>query len=136
MGNLFRRGTLLIPSGPEHDRERLHLHVICTDPDREGLQLVVPVCSMPAGAFDGTCTLSPHEHRFIRKPSYVNYRDIEVVGHDDLVSGVEEELFMPRPDLNPQAFLKVVRGITASRRTPYLYKAFFVERSVETKAAA
>ena len=136
MANLSLRGTLLIPSGPEHDPERMHLHVICTEPDDDGLQLLVPISSMPAGPFDRTCTLARHEHRFLRKPSYANYRDVETVTRDALVVGIADKTFVPRPDVNPQTFLKIVRGIVASKRTPYLYKAFYLDRFVGTKVAA
>lgn len=34
--NFFRKGTLLIPSGPARDPSRRHLHVICTNPDATG----------------------------------------------------------------------------------------------------
>ena len=31
---IYRAGTLLVPSGPSHDPDRKHLHVVCNDTDK------------------------------------------------------------------------------------------------------
>ena len=123
--NLLKRGTLLIPSGPAHDPTRMHLYIICSDPDENFRQLVVPCCSIRSDLFDRTCRLEEHEHPYFRHPSYVDYQFAEIITHDRLVVGVEGETFHPRSDLNHQTFLRVTNGIPRSRATPARIKAFY-----------
>ena len=59
--NFFRAGTLLIPSGPAGDPDRMRLPVICTDPDLKGPQILVSVSTFEKGD-DATCILLPKQH--------------------------------------------------------------------------
>jgi len=51
----------------------MHLHIVCTNPDGNGNQVIVPVCSAVKDQTDETCMLLPHEHDFIVRPSFVLY---------------------------------------------------------------
>ena len=134
--NLFKRGTLLIPSGPAHDPERMHLFVICSDPDDDGRQLVVPCCSIKNDLHDRTCVLGIHDHRWIIKPSFVNYRHAEIIAQDQLATGVAQEKFCPKNDMNLQTFLRVTNGIPRSRATPALIKAYYLAGKAGQRIAA
>ena len=79
MPGMQKEGTVLIPSGPSHDPGRMHLHVVCTDPDNDGCQLIVSICTKINSLCDPSCTLQPHEHPFLTKESYVLYRNAEIV---------------------------------------------------------
>ena len=67
---IYRAGTLLIPSGPSHDPDLKHLHVVCNDTDDDGNNLIVPVASWTNDLCDDTCILLPHEHDFVRHKSW------------------------------------------------------------------
>lgn len=125
--NLFRRGTLLMPSGPANDPWRMHLHIICTDPDEEGHQLLVPICSIRGDIYDRTCELWAGTHSTVHHPSYVAYRHADLARNDRLRVRIEERVLVPREDLNGQDFLRVTRGITASKHTPNKIKAHYLE---------
>lgn len=128
MANLSAKGTLLIVSGPRDDPERKHLFVICTDPDVEGRQLIVGVCSVPDNGdpYDPTCVLQKHEHpSFLRKPSYVFYARARLVSRTALLQGVRLKEMIPRHDMNGQVFLRVVNGICRSPQTPRKLKRYY-----------
>ena len=67
--------TLLIPSGPEHDPDRMHLFVVLTNPfdDRgDGVQRVLLVSLSTVHDHknhDPACVLEAGEHRFVKHES-------------------------------------------------------------------
>jgi hypothetical protein len=69
---VLRKGSaFLVPSGP---RDLLHLHIVLTEADADGMHLVATVSSVKEGIeHDKTCVLPVGEHAFITKPSYVVY---------------------------------------------------------------
>ena len=127
MANLSSKGTLLIVSGPRHDVDRKHLFVICTDPDGDGLQLIVSICSVPqdGSPYDTTCILQPHEHAFLRKPSYIFYARAQLVKRAALEKGVRLVEMITKEDMNGQAFLKVTSGLCRSPQTPRKIKRYY-----------
>ncbi len=134
--NLFRRGTLLIPSGPANDPWRKHTHIICTDPDDEGRQVLVSICSIRGDLYDRTCELRAGVHTGVRHPSYVSYRHADFATHDQLRLGVKKSLLIPKEDLNRQDFLRVTRGIALSKHTPGKIKAHCIELERRNREAA
>lgn len=122
---MYKRGTLLIPSGPSSDVNRRHLHVICTDPDENGNQLIVSICTKINNLCDDACTLQEYEHPFLNHESYVFYRKAKIITSDALAKGVTERLFEPREDFNRQTFLRILKGICVSIQTPRKIKSFF-----------
>jgi hypothetical protein len=125
MANFYKKGTLLIPSGPSHDADRMHLHVICTDPDTDGKQLIVSICTKTNAPYDSTCVLQKHEHTFLRHESYVLYRKANITDHAALINGVNANLFVPKDDVNGQVFLRITKGICASPQTSRKIKLYF-----------
>ena len=73
---VIRRATVLIPSGPVHDPDRMHLFVCMTNPiGFEQSTLWVPVNSVRAGAFvDPACLIDVGDHPFIRAESFIHYQ--------------------------------------------------------------
>lgn len=115
---IYRRGTLLIPSGPSHDLAKKHLFVICTDPCSENKRLIVSISTKTNALCDPTCVILPHEHPFLARESFVFYRMAKVEANSVLMSGVTKGYFVPRQDMNAQTFLRIVNGICASPQTP------------------
>lgn len=111
------KGTLLIVSGPAHDPQRKHLHVVCNDPDAEGNVLLVGIASLTDAAQDTTCILQAHEHSFLRHASYVFYARAMVMSAASLIAGQATGVVVEREVLNAQTFLRIVNGICRSPRT-------------------
>lgn len=118
-----RRGTLLIPSGPDYDRQRMHLHVVCTDPCPDEKQVIVSVCTKFANC-DATCILQPHEHDWLQHESFVFYAYAQTVPCVALERGIEQDIFKPKLDINGQSFLRVYNGLCASIHTPRKVKTY------------
>lgn len=119
-----RKGTILIPSGPTADPDRKHLFVVCTDPCENNQQVLVPISSVRSRLCDQTCLLQPHEHPFLRRESFVFYRQTRIEAHQVLLDGVAQSLFEPRDDMNGQTFLRVFNGICRSSQTPRRVKRY------------
>lgn len=121
---IARKGTLLIVSGPRRDPDRKHLHVVCTDPDEAGNVVLVPICSVPTGTHDQTCILQPHEHAFVKKPSFLLYARADLYSAKALAAGVRERVIIPDHDINGQSFLRIVSGLCRSKQTPRKIKRY------------
>lgn len=116
--NFFRRGTLLIPSGPMTDPSRMHLHVICTNPDVGGKQILVSISTYEEGD-DETCILLKSNHAWLSKErSCVDYRYTCLRTHASLIEGVRQKAFLSKEDMNGQDFLRICTGIEKSPFTP------------------
>ncbi len=121
---IAKKGTLLIVSGPAHDPDRKHLHVVCNDPDADGNVLIVGVCSVTDAAHDTTCILQEHEHDFLRHPSYVLYARANVISTDALANGVAKKVIAKHSDMNGQTFLRVKNGVCRSPLTSRKIKKY------------
>lgn len=119
-----KKGTLLIVSGPARDRERKHLHVVCSDPDSDGNVAIVGICSVTEQFHDETCILKSHEHRFLKHDSYVLYARAKIVSVASLEQGIEIEVIVPHDEMNGQTFLRVANGACRSRFTSRKIKAY------------
>lgn len=125
-----RRGTLLIPSGPAHDPNRYHLHIVLNDPYPDTTQapkvLVVSVTSIPtSNLYDPSCSLFPGEHPFIRSPSYVAYRFSRLLDPGMLEAKVQTKQFVAKPLVDEKVFAHIITGLRESLQTePYLLTYF------------
>ena len=133
--NFFRKGTLLIPSGPDYDLDRMHLHVICTNPDATGEQIVVSIGTHEPG-MDATCILLKGAHECLKKPqSSVDYLFTRLISHQRLKEGVRQEEYVPKEDMKGQDFLRICKGIERSPRTSQKMKdAYRVMAAAEERA--
>ncbi|RYY18162.1 MAG: hypothetical protein EON55_00185 [Alphaproteobacteria bacterium] len=113
--NFFKRGTLLVPSGPPGKK---HLHVICTDPDPTGRQILVSISTFKPG-HDETCILLSFQHPWLWKDkSFVDYGFAALREHRELIRGVELDVFIPMDDIDRQTFGRIRSGIERSPFTP------------------
>lgn len=117
-----RKGTLLIPSGPSHNPELRHLHIVCTDPDTNGRVVLVSVTTLSNNLCDQTCVLQPYDHEWLRHPSYVLYRKARFEHAKDLDEGIRSGSLEVRSDINSAAFLRVFKGLCRSTATPRFIK--------------
>lgn len=125
-----RRATLLIPSGPAHDPDRKHLHIVLNDPFPDNTLtpkvLVVSVTSIPSSnKYDASCTLFPGEHPFVVHDSYVVYRRIDLVDPALLESKVTAKQFVAKPLLDEKFFAYVVQGLMDSPYVEPRYLRYF-----------
>lgn len=136
---IAKKGTLLITSGPVHDPERMHLHIVCCDPDEKGNVVIVSICSARAdGKHDKTCLLQDFEHKFLTHESYVYYREAQITTGAALQTGVVKGVMIPHDPMNAQVFLRVTKGICRSPQTPRKVKNFMgcaAEKEPELEAA-
>lgn len=135
---IAKKGTLLIVSGPKHDPERKHLHVICNDPDGDGNVALVSICSVTGMGHDTTCILQEHEHAFLKHESFVLYARAKIVRESSLTNGVAANLMVIQDDMNGQTFLRVLNGACRSPQTPRKVKKYLgcVELKAEEASAA
>lgn len=132
---IAKKGTLLIVSGPKHDLERKHLHVICNDPDGDGNVALVSVCSVTGTNHDTTCVLQEHEHAFLKHESFVLYARAKIVSTSSLTNGITAKLMIMHDDMNGQAFLRVFKGVCRSPQTPRKIKKYLGCAELETEEA-
>lgn len=122
---IYRAGTLLIPSGPSHDPDRKHLHVVCNDTDADGRNLIVPIATWVNDLCDSTCILQPHDHDFVNRKSWVVYRNCSIVEANGLERGIAEKIVARHADMNAAAFLRVRNGVCRSTFTARKIKRYF-----------
>jgi 5'(3')-deoxyribonucleotidase len=120
----FKRATLLMPSGPDHDVERKHLFILMTDPV-ENLEtktkevLVVSLSTIkPNSPYDDTCIIRPYEHPFIKHDSFVFYRNSAIKDCDKLINGVKQGIFKAKGIIDMPVFSRICSGIETSRFIP------------------
>lgn len=127
MWRAHQGATLLIPSGPNHDPDRMHLHVVLTDPlSTTGDVLLVCVCSIPmSNLYDSSCTFFPGEHPFIWKDSFVDYRHCTIAPAALLEHKVASREFVAKDDLVAKRLADVLAGFEASPHVAPKYQRFF-----------
>ncbi len=121
-----KKGTILIPSGPPSDPDKLHLHIILTDICPDSLHMLVNIATIREGIFhDPACAIEANEHPFVTTASYVNYRRAKTVRVDHIVKCVDGWLYKPLDPVDDGLFDRVLRGVVQSRFTPIRMKNYF-----------
>ncbi len=114
-------------SGPSDDIERMHLHVVCFDPDDQGETLIVPVASHYNGC-DSTCILVVGNHEFIKHKSYISYKHAQKQNAATLQMGINTGMLIPRKDILQYFLLKIRRGVEISGDTIPEIKDYYKSR--------
>jgi hypothetical protein len=119
----YRRGTLLIPSGPSGD----HLFGVITDICAEGRHLIVNISSIPeTGFYDATCVIGPGEHPFVTKPSYAYYSMADIQAAERLGRMVDGWVYRRHnADLSPDLAQRIEDGVLASPHTKRRIKNYY-----------
>lgn len=114
----YQKATILIPSGPDHDPDRLHLFILLTNPKTADKQnLIVSISSYTGNHCDSTCLLDIGDHSFIKKRSFVDYARARIVEADKLCSGVRKGILKSMGPISPEVFDKITEGLLRSPRT-------------------
>lgn len=131
MWSAKKGATLLIPSGPAHDPDRMHMHVVLTDPiEATGDVLIVCMCSIPASnLYDSSCTLFPGEHPFIQKNSYIDYGRCHIVSAARLQQKVVDKEYVAKGDLASKRFDDVMVGFADSPHVAPKFRRFMAAAS-------
>ncbi|HBP5665941.1 TPA: hypothetical protein L6B10_16890 [Pseudomonas aeruginosa] len=115
-GIIFRKGTLLILSGPVD-----HLHIVMNDPiyshehGWDGV-LAVNISSVKDGIFhDPTCVLTPGCHPFVVRDSWVVYREAVVMRCERLENKYQAGEIREHDPVSDGVFDRVRAGFDSSR---------------------
>lgn len=119
------KGTLLIPSGTQHNPDLKHLFIICAFRDDGGETFLVSTSTWRNDLCDGTCILNAGDHPFITTKSYVLYRKARIEPVSVIVRGVETGDLIPREPLNDKPFDRVCAGIEKSSQLPWKLKRIY-----------
>ncbi len=122
------RQTFLMKSGPSHDPERPHLHVVCFDADDKGNTLIVCVESYRNSLCDPACILEAGEHETITHKSYVQYRRARIEKVATLQAGIDTGEYISKEDMCERIFLKIRNGVGRSGNTSRKIKKYFKSR--------
>lgn len=114
----LRRGTLVFLSGPVS-----HLHIVMNDPAVNPITghpsvLLVNISSIKDGMhYDDACVLTPADcpHAFVKRPSFVYYREACVKVADDVSQKVEIGEFQTHDPIPEEAFERVCEGFYVSK---------------------
>jgi hypothetical protein len=128
----LKKATLLMPSGPRDDPERLHLWVVLTDPCALEANIIVSLCTLHQDRYhDPSCVLEAGEHRRIKVRSWANYRLARAVHSNNLVKGEAAWLYRIDAPVSDAVYERLCAGLLASEHTAIRLRRYF-----EGKAAA
>lgn len=111
---------LLIPSGPRHDPNRMHLHVVITAVTPDGKALVVPITKLTnTKADDLACVLgngNDGDHEFLHKPSYAFYEEASIWRVEQLTNCVRNRTFVAKQPASSKMLSRLQQGGRISKR--------------------
>jgi hypothetical protein len=109
-----------------------HLNVIITEPTEDMNYLVVPVTTyyedangLPIPGQDNSCILKAGSHPFIKRKSYVRYRNARQMGALEIVIGIQKGLLIKKEDMDPTIVQNMQRGAEESSFLPKEFIPFF-----------
>jgi hypothetical protein len=126
MSAVFRRGSVLIPSG-----RCPHLHIICNDPvfyprKNANCVLLVNITSVnPYYEYDRTCILEAGHHPFVRHSSYVAYERADIFGEDTILRSVADGTFQTHEVVESDVFDRILEGFNVSDAVKPVILKFF-----------
>lgn len=119
----FPGATLLMPSGPEDDPDRMHLFVVLTNPFDDigdGIQKVLLVSFSSVRDYynhDPACVLNPGDHPFVKHESFVVYKRAIIVEANKLIEGVRKNVFSSHTPMSESVLSKIHQGLESSEHT-------------------
>ena len=133
----LKRATLLIPSGPESDKDRKHLFILLNDPhdDESGKScvLMVSLSTVRQGVpHDPACILYAGDHAFVKNDSYVVYQKARIEEADKVLRGVKSGQLVPQAPMNGAVFARICKGLEESRLTPTRVLNFYLKATGQT----
>ena len=133
----LKRATLLIPSGPESDKDRKHLFILLNDPhdDESGKAcvLMVSLSTVRQGVpHDPACILYAGDHAFVKHDSYVVYQKARIEEADKVLRGVKIGQLVPQAPMDGAVFARICKGLEESRLTPTRLLNFYLKATGQT----
>ena len=133
----LKRATLLIPSGPESDKDRKHLFILLNDPhdDESGKAcvLMVSLSTVRQGVpHDPACILYAGDHAFVKHDSYVVYQKTRIEEADKVLRGVKNGQLVPQAPMDGALFARICKGLEESRLTPARLLNFYLKATGQT----
>lgn len=140
LDEIICRSTILIPSGPSHDPNRMHLHILLNDPvfvespiiynniissPTQLIQMVSISSYNPEQPCDPTCILDPGEHEFVKHKSFVCYAYTRVVAAQAIQLSLDEKTFVLKERVTEDVFARVHAGVGISDDTPIKMSNFW-----------
>ncbi len=122
---LYPGMTFLMPSGTYTDPNIKHLFIVCTNVDKLGNAVFVPISSWKNTLSDSTCILEVGCHPFVVRKSHVLYRKSIIEKASAIEKGLAEGIFKKKEDFQPDLLVSVLEGIKLSPSTPYKVKKYF-----------
>lgn len=126
-----RKITILLPTFQGSSDELKHLFFILTDPcidyeaNRSEMLLLVNCSSIHEGKrYDDTCVLEIGEHPFIKKPSYIYYKQARIEHLKTIEEGIEQKRFIKKEIINDELYRRMVAGLFKSRDVERKYLRF------------
>lgn len=130
-GTIFRKGTLLILSGPVE-----HLHIVMNDPvyshehGWDGV-LAVNISSIKPGIYhDPSCIVLPGQHPFVNRESWVVYKEAVVMQCDRLAYKLASGEVRGHQTVTDELFANVRAGFDISRMVTQKIKRFIRNNSI------
>jgi hypothetical protein len=124
MFRIVKGSTLLVPSGPAHDPDRLHLHIALTDAfqdasDGKSRIVLASLSSIPGEGqpYDATCIIIPGEHVFVRRKSYVNYAFATLYSVETLAARCAEGTCQRQDAVSTALLVRMLKGSLNSIHT-------------------
>ncbi len=119
MREAVRKGAaLLVPSGPAHDRDRRHLHIIVSNPcdvDGHRCAVWVSVCSLRDDTHDDrSCILEPDDHPFLKHRSFVYYAFAAAVPVDRILAQVKSREIVSVEPVTADVLGRIIDGLMHS----------------------
>jgi hypothetical protein len=112
-----------------------HLFVILTETCAAGNNLVVPVNTI-RGAHDGACLLGVGDHAFIKSPSFVAYRHLDLLLADDIKAKVRSGVIDYKGILEDRVFALVCAGVERSEEAAPKFQRYFREQVAISRGRA
>lgn len=121
---LCKGSTAFVKSGTYHRPDLTHLHVVCTAPDSQGRQVLVPICSWKNSLCDPTCDLDVGDHAFLQQRSYVMYAKATLRTQSEIADLFGAGDLIPDEPLVAPATARVVSGLCRSPQTKRQIKSY------------
>ena len=99
-----------------------HLWIVLSDPNLDNDRIViVDITTWRDRAIflnDASCIVEAGEHPFVKKKSYVFYREARITSQSDMEKCIAVGLMTPQEDCRPELLERVLVGASQSPQTP------------------
>lgn len=127
---LFEMGTTFW-TNPKHPTHPSHLHIVISDPAKNGEEIAVVNVTTLRGEHDAACVLEAGDHRAIRNQSYVPYVRAWVVNLNALTQLLSMGQIHRDVPMGAATLRRIQRGAMDSKATPARVRGLLAEQGLE-----